>query len=188
MLCACACTLGLTPLAFATTAVAGSAHLAATKGGALKDGVSATVEQCVPAPTQQERSVTFAGEMTTIPGSARMEMRIDLLELGPSDAAFRTVSAPGLGVWRTAAAGVKVYKYVKQVTNLYAPATYRAAVRFRWLDSKGRLLKVTEHRTPVCQQPSRAAETGTPPAGASEGTSSSGAGGTSPRGASAGTV
>ena len=49
---------------------------------------------------QAERSATFAGEMTAIPGTAKMEMRIDVLERMPDEAVFHTVSAPGLGVWR----------------------------------------------------------------------------------------
>jgi hypothetical protein len=56
-------------------------------------------------------------------------------------------------VWRSSAPGVKVYKYLKQVTNLSAPAFYRAAVRFRWLNAKGRLIFATELHTPRCEQP-----------------------------------
>jgi hypothetical protein len=56
-------------------------------------------------------------------------------------------------VWRTAASGVNTYKYLKEVTNLTAPASYRAVVRFRWLNPKGRLVKAMELRTPRCVQP-----------------------------------
>ncbi len=115
--------------------------------------VSATVDQCLMAEVQEERSATFAGEMTAIPGTTRMEMRIDVLERAYGETAYRTVSAPGLGVWRSSAPGVKVYKYLKQVTNLAGPAFYRAAVRFRWVGSKGRLLAATELHTRRCEQP-----------------------------------
>jgi hypothetical protein len=71
----------------------------------------------------------------------------------PREPLFRTVTAPGLGVWRSAAPGVKVYKYLKQVADLSAPALYRAAVRFRWLNSKSRLIRALELRTPRCDQP-----------------------------------
>jgi hypothetical protein len=124
-----------------------------------RTNAAATLEQCVTAVAQTERSVTFAGEMTSIPGSARMEMRVDVLERMPTETSFHAVSAPGLGVWRTAAPGVKVYRYLKQVTNLSAPAFYRGAVRFRWLTSRGHLLKAVELRTPRCEQPA------TPPPG-----------------------
>ena len=57
-----------------------------------------------------------------------MSMRIELLERMPGEAGFRAVAAPGLGVWRASEPGVGVYKYVKQVTNLSAPADYRGLV------------------------------------------------------------
>ncbi len=48
--------------------------------------------------------------------------------------------------------GVKSYSYLKEVTNLSAPAPYRAAVRFRWLNAKGKLIRAAELRTPRCLQ------------------------------------
>jgi hypothetical protein len=134
-----------------------------------KPTASATLEGCVTASEPEERSVTFAGEMGTIPGSAKMEMRIDVLERMPRELVFHTVTAPGLGVWRTSAPGVKTYKYLKQITNLAAPASYRAVVRFRWLNARGHTIKSLEARTPHCTQtapPSEAlkgSEEGTPP-------------------------
>lgn len=132
----------------------GGAMAASTNGSETKpSGVSATLEQCVTSEEQAERAATFAGEMASIPGSSKMEMRIDVLERTPREMAFHMVSAPGLGVWRTAAPGVKSYRYLKEVTNLAAPAFYRAVVRYRWFNGKGRLLKTAELRTPRCAQP-----------------------------------
>jgi hypothetical protein len=91
--------------------------------------------------------------MTAVPGTAKMEMRIDLLERLPQALLFHTVTAPGLGVWRSASSGVKVYRYVKQVANLSAPANYRGAVRFRWLNAKGRVIRSLSLRTASCLQP-----------------------------------
>jgi hypothetical protein len=125
---------------------------------------SATLEQCMPSSTQAERSATFLTEMTATAGTGRMSIRIELQERLPGEATFRNVAAPGLGVWRAAAPGVKVYRYIKQVTNLSAPAVYRAAVRFRWLNTKGKLIRGIERRTPVCVQP--ATVTSTAPAAA----------------------
>jgi hypothetical protein len=102
---------------------------------------------------QAERAATFAGEMAAIPGTLRMAMRIDVQERMPEDLSFHTVSAPGLGVWRVSDAKVKIYKYLKEVTNLSAPATYRAFVRFRWLGQKGHVLKRAERVTARCMQP-----------------------------------
>jgi hypothetical protein len=119
-----------------------------------KADASATLEQCATATIPQtERSATFAAEMTAIPGSARMQLRIDLQERAPGEALYRTVTAPGLGVWHSSAAGVKVFGHIEQVTDLSAPAVYRGAVRFRWLSAKGRPIKIAELRTAHCEQP-----------------------------------
>jgi hypothetical protein len=49
---------------------------------------------------------------------------------------------------------VKIYKYVKQVTNLDTSAAYRALVRFRWIGERGHVLKRDELHTPRCLEPS----------------------------------
>jgi hypothetical protein len=158
-----ACGLALGCLGQMGASAAAAAQSAQPGAASARPSASATLEQCVTAIAQPERSATFAGEMTAIPGSARLEMRIDVLERLPEEALFHAVSAPGLGVWRGSVAGVKVYRYLKQVTNLSAPAFYRAAVRFRWLSARGRLMKSAELRTATCEQPAPP-PTGTPPA------------------------
>jgi hypothetical protein len=150
-------------------AAEGEAAAAAIVQAASPSGGSSTaaLEQCVTAPAQVERSASFSGEMTATAGTGRMSIRIELQERLPGEVAFHTVAAPGLGVWRTAAPGVKVYRYIKQVTNLSSPAFYRAAVRFRWLTGKGRLIRSHERRTAACAQPvtARPPADGTTPTG-----------------------
>jgi hypothetical protein len=149
--------------AVATTAASGTtAGPAAPTAGSA----TATLEQCTAAAGQAERSATFLGEMTAVPGTGHMTIRIELQERLPQEGAFRNVAAPGLGVWRAAAPGVKVYRYIKQVTNLSAPAFYRAAVRFRWLNAKGKLIRGVERRSPVCAEPGSAASVTSPSIGA----------------------
>jgi len=126
----------------------------ATSGS--KTDATATLEQCVTSLVQSERAATVVGEMVVIPGTARMEINIGLLERDTGEIQYRPVSAPGLGGWRGSAPGVKDYTYIKQVTNLAAPAFYRGSVRFRWLNAKGRVIKVEELRTPRCEQPAPA--------------------------------
>jgi hypothetical protein len=137
-------------------------------------GVSATLEGCVTAPLQGERSATFSGEMTAIAGTARMSMRVDVEERMAGEEWFHTITATGLGVWRSADPKVKVYKYLKQVSNLAAPAVYRAIVSFRWLNAKGHLIKRVDRLTPRCAQlvtssapagPQSSSGTSTTPAG-----------------------
>jgi hypothetical protein len=132
-----------------------------TAPGLPRPSVSAMLEQCLTAGPQSQRSATFAGEMGSVTGSARLEMRIDVAERMPAEFGYHTLNAPGLGVWRMAAPGVKVYRYLKQVTNLSGPAFYRGVVRFRWLSARGRLLATAILHTRRCEQPT----TTLPPSG-----------------------
>ncbi|MGH2911350.1 MAG: hypothetical protein ACRDJ3_02620, partial [Solirubrobacteraceae bacterium] len=107
-------------------------------------GYSVTLEQCVTSTVQSERSATFTAQMVATPATQKMALRFELQERMRGETDFHTVVAPGLGVWQRSDVGVKIYKYVKQVTNLAAPAAYRAVVRFRWVGEKGRALKRAE--------------------------------------------
>jgi hypothetical protein len=163
-----ACSFSIAALCVLLQASAASAATT-TRGVALSStlsssrlNVSAAVNQCITAEAQEERSATFMGEMSAIPGATKMEMRIGVLEWGSLEADYHTVSAPGLGVWLSAAPGVKVYRNFERVTNLTAPAFYRGVVRFRWLNAKGRLIASTELHTHRCEQPAPASTTTTP--------------------------
>ena len=134
--------------------------------------VSASVEQCITAANPSERSATFIGQMTATSATQRMAIQIEIEERAPTDIVFHTVTAPGLGVWRQSETGVKIYKFVKQVTNLAAPAAFRAQVRYRWLDAHGHTIAHAQRRTPVCQQlaqpvaPTQPAQPAQPPSAA----------------------
>jgi hypothetical protein len=143
-------------LLWAIPALAATAQVAWTPLAAQTDaagGAAATVEQCVTTGGQVDRAATFSAEMTAVTGTARMAMRIEVQERLPGEELFHTVSAPGLGVWRGSAPGVKIYQYVKQVTNLSFPANYRALVRFHWLNDKGYVIRRAERHTLQCVQP-----------------------------------
>lgn len=119
--------------------------------------LSATVEQCVTAPAQAGRSVTFVGEMETVTDAHRMAMQIVVQEHTPEEAGFHTLTADGLGTWERSEVGVKIYKYVRQVTDLPGPAAFRAIVLYRWMNEKGHVIRHDERRTPICRQPAAAA-------------------------------
>ena len=146
----------------AALATAGALAIGAGAGVPLASGaaqtaaspsVSATLTQCVTSVTQAERSATYAGEMSAIPGTVRMAMRIDVEERIPHEAQFRAVVAPGAGAWRTSETKVKIFKYLKQVTDLSAPARYRATVHFRWLNAHGATIHRATRTTKACAQP-----------------------------------
>lgn len=169
-----ACSIAL--LGAVTSAAWGAKGRASATGQVttpLVGGASATVEQCLATGEQAERSATFTGEMTAIPGSVRMSMRIDVEERAPGEAEFHAVTASGLGVWRPSDPKVKVYKYLKQVGNLAAPASYRGVVHFRWLNAHGHAIKRAERLTMRCLQPQATTEAlsgGDAPAGTSSST------------------
>jgi hypothetical protein len=119
--------------------------------------VSALLEECVTTGAQAERAATFAGEMTAVPGAARMAMRIDVEERAAGEAEFQKQA---VGQWRLSDPKVKVYKYLKQFTNLSMPASYRGVVHFRWLNAKGHVMKRAERLTGKCLQPAASEETG----------------------------
>jgi hypothetical protein len=132
--------------------------------------VSATISECVTSVVQAERSVTFSGEMSTVPGAARMAMRIEVEERLPQEALFRIVATPGAGAWRLSEPRVKVFKYLKQVTDLSAPARYRASIHFRWMNSRGATIRRASRLTKACEQPAA------PPAPTGTGSAATGAG------------
>ena len=130
----------------------------------IPPGYSVTLEQCVTSTAQIERSATFVAQMVATAATQRMALRFELQERMRGETDFHTVIAPGLGVWQRSEPGVKIYKYVKQVTNLMAPAAYRAVVRFRWLGEKGRVFKRAELHTQKCVQPTLAPQVRQAPA------------------------
>ena len=99
--------------------------------------------------------------MTAVAETARMQIRVEVQERIPGEPQYRTVSDPALGVWHGSAPGVKLYTHIQQVTNLSAPAFYRAVVHFRWLNAKGRAIKAEQLSTPRCEQPAPPSSTAT---------------------------
>lgn len=139
-------------LAWAQTAFADAdLHTSATAPAAGTASVG--IEQCVTSTVQVERTATFTAQMAATATTQKMAMRIELQQRLHGESEFHTLAAPGFGVWRTSEPGVAIYKYVKQITNLDAPASYRVLVRFRWLDERGHVLKRDELHSSRCLQP-----------------------------------
>ncbi len=125
---------------------------------------SVGIEQCVTSTVQAERTATFTAQMAATAITQKMAMRIELQQRLHGESEFHTLAAPGFGVWRSSEPGVEIYKYVKQITNLDAPAAYRVLVHFRWLDERGHVLKRDELHTSRCVEPILSGQvTQTPP-------------------------
>ena len=126
----------------------------AASASTITDGAATVgIEQCVTSTVQLERSATFTAQMNATNATQKMAMRLELQQRLHGESEFHTLVAPGFGVWRVSEPGVKIYKYVKQVTNLDSPAAYRVLVRFRWIGESGRLIKHDELHTPRCIEP-----------------------------------
>jgi hypothetical protein len=115
------------------------------------------LESCHSGETPDERYAVFAAQMASAKGSRRMLVRFDLQERS-SSGKFVRLAAPGLGVWRSSAPGVDIFRYRKQVTNLAAGSEYRALVRFRWLNAAGKTVSRALRRTATCRQPDQRAD------------------------------
>jgi hypothetical protein len=146
-----ACTLGMLLCAVPTALAQSSPGGAQAPSTAGK--VIAALQQCVVSVQQSGRSATFSGQMAAIDSAQRMAMRINVQERTPGEGGFRTIQAPGLGIWRDSEAGVGIYKYLRQVTNLAAPGEFRAVIDYRWLADGGHLIRQTTRHTQPCQQP-----------------------------------
>ncbi len=159
-------TAGLAPLAGALlvappTPAAAAAGAGTSPGTGAPPGtgaggvpiLSATVEQCVTAANQSGRSVTFAGQMETVAGAHELAIQVVVQERAPEAESFHTLTSGGLGAWQHSEPGVSIYKVRQNVTDLPAPAAYRAIVRYRWLDERGNVIRREARRTPVCRQP-----------------------------------
>src|SRR5688500_16817436 len=100
---------------------------------------------------EQLGHVLYSARMRSVPGTARMSLRLRLLEKY-GDGKFERVSAPGLGVWRKSQAGASVFRYKQRVRGLHRGAVYRAVVKFRWHGSDGTTFLKARRRSQVCSQ------------------------------------
>jgi hypothetical protein len=129
------------------------ACLAAPSVAAARPPARALLADCVRSAEETQRAGAFVGEMRTVASADRMQMRFKLQARTPERWRWSAVSAPGFGTWLTSVPGTARYVYTKRVESLLAPASYRVQVRFRWLDSAGRIVRTAWDHSPVCRQP-----------------------------------
>jgi hypothetical protein len=118
---------------------------------AAEPSASVRVLTCEAWTEEQPGHVLYSARMRSAPGTARMSLRIRLLEKY-GNGKFERVSAPGLGVWRKSRAGAGVFRYKQRVRGLHRGAVYRAAVKFRWHDSDGETFLNARRRSQICSQ------------------------------------
>jgi hypothetical protein len=118
----------------------------------------AALDSCHNGAAPLERYAVFSAQMGSLPQSARMQVRFDLQQSLGGRAKFRRVQAPGIGVWRSSAEGVDIFRYRKQVANLQPGSMYRALVRFRWLNDAAKVIQSSARKTKTCKEPDMRAD------------------------------
>jgi hypothetical protein len=113
----------------------------------------AVVADCQKSTDVADRVAVFEGRMRAWHHSARLQMRFRLQARTPGTRAWRRVAAPGFDQWQSADPGVRRFIYDKRVERLLAPASYRAVVRFRWLDAGGHTVGHAKRTSGVCREP-----------------------------------
>jgi hypothetical protein len=144
------------PLRAAILALAALALLAPAAGASVpRWAAKAVLVDCERSSGEDtaDRAAVFEGQMRTLRGAARMQMRFALQARTPDTTRWSTVAAPGFGTWVSSAAGTARYVYTKRVEGLLAPASYRVQLRFRWLSADGRTVAATRRVSRTCRQP-----------------------------------
>jgi hypothetical protein len=108
---------------------------------------------CETALTQPHRQATFSGDMKTVPGALRLQVKFVLETKIEGEPGWTDVDAPGFGSWNTSAAGIGRFVYTKTVENLPAPAQYRTQVSFRWLSAAGKPIQRAHRVSRICREP-----------------------------------
>ena len=118
-------------------------------GSALAAGpATVTLSACTP----KERTAEFEARMDQVSGAVRMKLRYTLEARKPGRL-WRRVAAPELGGWRAAALETTRFISERRVTQLVGPSSYRALVRFRWIDEDGHVVARARARSRSCWQP-----------------------------------
>ncbi|QEC47709.1 hypothetical protein FSW04_09070 [Baekduia soli] len=130
--------------------------LGAAAGPAVAAGrvaLAARVTACTTGVDPADRAVAFTGSMPATAGSRSMQMRFVLLQRRGATGTFRAVDVPDWGGWEHSGPGRAGFVFTRRIASLLAPAGYRAAVYFRWLDRRGRVQRMLHRTTPACEQP-----------------------------------
>jgi hypothetical protein len=135
--------------ALATPAFAApSGESLSASASAKKPPLSAKLEACT-----GDGYATFAGTMPAWGARARMEMRFDLQQKvirgGRGWTALKGI--PSFGVWDGADPGVPGFIVRKRVGGLLPGNAYRAVVRFRWRNPRGKTIRAAKRITSRCE-------------------------------------
>jgi hypothetical protein len=142
------------------TLLTGAVVLLAQAGGvasaapaADKPPLAAKVTACTTGTQPTARAATFTASMPAAKGTKRMSMRFRLLQRRGTKGPYRAVDVPEWAAVERSDPGRPGFIFTKRVANLLAPAAYKAVVRFRWYDKRGRIQREATRTTSACRQP-----------------------------------
>ncbi len=117
---------------------------------AKKPPLTAKLEACTP-----DGYATFTGTMPALGQRGRMEMRFDLQQRGLDGRRGWTAlkEIPSFGVWDGADPGVPGFIVRKRVGGLQPGGVYRAVVKYRWRNPRGKVVRGARRITAPCAQP-----------------------------------
>lgn len=139
-------------LSMALLAACGLAGDVAAQSPVARPGLAAKLTACTTGAEPAARAATFSASMPAGRSTRRMAMRFELLQHRPGGR-FKPVAVAGWGQWERSERGRSGFIFTKRVQDLAAPAGYRAVVRFRWHDRRGRVVRRAKRTTGVCRQP-----------------------------------
>jgi hypothetical protein len=131
----------------------GAAASATTSPATLRSYV------CQTAKMSAQRAMSITAVMGHVDGTAKLQMRFQLVRRSKRHGAWTTVTGPGLKSWispkdptlGTRTGDTWIVKH--PVVGLAAPDYYRIKVSFRWLDSQGQVISSAYRQSRVCFQP-----------------------------------
>ncbi len=86
-------------------------------------------------------------------------MRFDLFGRTMLDGPWKELSGvPSFGSWDRAGKGAGIFRSTKRVAGLSVGQSYRVEARYRWLSSRGRVIKRARVFSAACDQPDMHAE------------------------------
>ena len=110
------------------------------------------------------RGFSIQAVMRPLSGTAKMQMRFDLMRQLTPGARFTLVRGRQLGSWISPSDPTlgqrpdDVWIVTHPVVDLSAPATYRFRVSFRWTGAQGQRLGTAAQTSPTCYQPEMRAD------------------------------
>jgi hypothetical protein len=133
------------------TAIATGCALVAPAATAHAANTQLHVRSCEAGDTSKHRAATFYARMYAVKGTNTMAMRFTLINKA-GDGPPTVVDNPSLSQWRKSRPKVARFGYAQSVEGLEKGGVYAMQVQFRWLDSRGKVIRSVKRTSKSCRQ------------------------------------